>query len=143
VPIDVHVEIVIARPRAVVAAYMFDPANDAAWTTGVVECRPLVPGRLRPGSAVERLVRFAGRRFWYRYDVIAAEGDRFVEMNVEKPFPMRVRYELEDEGAGTRATIRASGDPGGFFRFAGPLLAPMVRRNIGKDLELLKARVEV
>lgn len=141
--VDVAPEVVIRRPRAAVAAYMFDPRNDAEWTANVKEVRPRQEGRLSVGSRVERVVRFLGREFGYEYEVLAAEGDRFVMLRVEQPFPMRVRYELEDEGDGaTRARIRATGDPGGFFRIAAPLMRLMVRRSIRRDLGALKRNVE-
>ncbi|MCG3174046.1 MAG: hypothetical protein GMKNLPBB_02266 [Myxococcota bacterium] len=140
--IDVAPEIVIARPRAEVAAVMFDPSRDREWTRNVVASRALTPGRLRAGSQVERTVRFLGRRFSYLYEVIAAEEDVFVEMLVNEPFPMKVRYELSDAPEGTRARIRAAGDATGFFRLAGPLMAPMVRKSIEADLADLKKLVE-
>lgn len=68
---------------------MFDPRNDAIWTTGVIECRPLTDGPLRQGSRVERTVKFLGRRFGYQYEVVAADGERFVEMRVTQPFRVR------------------------------------------------------
>jgi hypothetical protein len=140
--IDIDTEVHIARPRADVAAFMFEPANDRVWTANVIASKKLTDGPLRDGSAVERTVKFLGRTFAYRYDVVAAEDERFVEMKVEKPFPMLVRYELEDAAGGTTARIRARGDGAGFFKMAGPLLAPMVRRSIGKDLVLLKRHLE-
>src|SRR5262249_49916675 len=91
---DVRVELPIARARADVAAYMFDPSNDAAWTTGVVAVNPLTPGRLHVGSRVERTVKFLGKRFSYTYEVVDARDDTLVEMTVTQPFPMHVRYEL-------------------------------------------------
>lgn len=140
--VDVQPEVVIRRPRAEVAAFMFDPRNDAVWTTGVVESRPLGDGRLAAGAEVERVVKFLGRQFSYRYLVVAADDDRSVELRVEKPFPMQVRYELEDVAGGTRARIHARGEAGGFFRLAAPLLSRMVRKNITQDLEALKAHLE-
>jgi hypothetical protein len=140
--IDVKPAILIRRPRAEVAAVMFDPQNDARWTTGVVDCRPLTGGRLRAGSRVERVTRFLGRRFSYVYQATAADDDVSVDLEVNEPFPMRIRYELQDAAEGTLTSIRAQGDATGFFRLAGPLLARMVARNIGKDLEKLKALVE-
>ena len=140
--VDVRVETAIKRPRSAVAAIMFDPKNDAAWTSGVIEVTPLTPGRLRAGSRVERKVRFMGRTFGYEYRVIAADGDRFVEMEVDKPFPMKIRYELEDSAGGTVARIHARGDASGFFKIGGPLLGWMVRRSIAKDLAGLKAVIE-
>jgi hypothetical protein len=87
---DVIVETVIGRPKADVAAYMFEPGNDVAWTTGITDARPLTPGRLRVGSRVVRSARFAGRKFDYEYRVTEARGDDMVELQVEKPFPMKV-----------------------------------------------------
>jgi hypothetical protein len=142
-PIKVCAAILIRRPRSDVAAYMFDPHNDAAWTTGVVACRPLTEGALRPGSRVERVTTFLGRQFAYEYLVTARDDDRSVDLCVENPFPMRIHYELADDRKGTLATIRASGDAGRFFCVAGPLLALMVRRNIAHDLAALKAQLEV
>jgi hypothetical protein len=121
---------------------MFDPENDGRWTTGVISCRPLVPGRLRPGSRVERTVRFGGRVFSYEYVVTAAEGDRFVEMQVEKPFPIWIRYELAEESSGTRVRIHTKGDPKGFFRLAAPWMKRSVRKSITSDLANLKSQVE-
>lgn len=140
--VDVAPEVHIARSRAEVAAFMFDPVNDPTWTGGVVSCRPLTRGPLRTGSRVERVSRFLGREFAYLVEVVDHEDARFVAMRVTKPFPMRIRYELEDDGGGTRARIRAQGEPKGFFRVAGPLLAPMVERSIRADLESLRAHLE-
>jgi polyketide cyclase/dehydrase/lipid transport protein len=142
-PIDVQPELLIHRPREQVAAFMFDPRNDATWTTGVIECRPREPGRQRAGATVERVVRFLGRTFGYQYEVVDAQGDDFVELRVEQPFPMLVRYQLRDApGGGTLASIRARGDSSSFYRLASRLMAPMVKRQIGKDLALLKKVVE-
>jgi hypothetical protein len=140
--INVRASILIRRPRAAVAAYMFDPRNDAAWTTGVVACHPLTEGPLKSGSRVERVTNFLGRQFTYEYRVIARDDDREVELSVDDPFPMRIQYELSDDGGGTLTTIRASGDARRFFRIAGPLLALMVRRNISRDLAQLKSQLE-
>ena len=140
--VDVASEIVIFRPRAAVAAYMFDPRNDANWTSGVIESRPLQEGRLGKGSRVERISKFLGRRFGYTYEVVQADDDRLVEMSVTKPFPMQIRYELEDVPQGTLVRIRARGQAGSFFRVAAPLLGAMVKRNISNDLGLLKQQLE-
>ena len=141
-PIDVQTEVVIRRPRARVASFMFDPRNDTLWTTGVVECRPLTAGPLQRGSRVERVSKFLGRQFAYLYEVVDADADSFVEMKVEQPFPMHIRYELADAPAGTVARIRAQGEAGGFFRVAAPLLSRMVRRNIHNDLETMREYLE-
>jgi hypothetical protein len=122
---------------------MFEPSNDTVWTSGVVDVRPLMDGRLRVGSKVERTSRFLGRTFAYEYEVVEADGDRMVAMHVEQPFPMQIRYELADAPGGhTVAVIHAKGEAGGFYRLAAPLLNSMVRRSIAKDLAALKAHLE-
>ena len=138
---DVRVEVHVRRPPDAVAAVMFDPRRDGEWTSGVVASRQVTDGPLAPGSVVERDVRFAGRRFTYRYEVVAADG-RSLELRVARPFPMAVTYHLEDAPDGTKASIHARGDAGGFFKVAGPLLDRMVRRTIRRDLEALKVLVE-
>jgi len=140
--VDVAPETVIFRPRAEVSAFMFEPSNDGLWTTGIVECRPLTEGPLRRGSRVERTSKFLGRKFAYLVEVTDAEDGRFVEMRVTEPFPMHIRYELEDAEGGTRARIRARGEATGFFRVAGPFLSRMVARSIGNDLANLKEYLE-
>lgn len=138
--INVTAEVLIERPRAEVAAFMFDPSKDAVWTTGVVEARPLQEGLLETGARVERVSKFLGRRLEYLIEVTGHSTGEFVEMLTKEPFEMRVRYELEDAGTdATRARIRAAGGGTGFFKLAAPLLGTMVRRSIQNDLENLKA----
>jgi len=117
---------------------MFDPSNDATWTTGVIAVNPLTPGRLRGGSRVERTVKFLGKTFSYTYEVVDATDDAFVEMVVTQPFPMHVRYELEPiDARSTQVAIHARGDASGFYRLMSPIMNRMVRRNIRRDLEAL------
>jgi hypothetical protein len=137
---DVTVEVEIGRSPERVAAVMFDPGRDADWTTGVVAAR-VIEGAGGTETIVERDVRFAGRRFSYRYEVVEA-GDRSRELRVTQPFPMAVTYRLEDAANGTRASIHARGDAGRFFGLGGPLLNAMVRRNIRRDLAALQRLVE-
>ena len=80
--------------------------------------RRVEPGH-HPGAAPAGLGgradgAFVGRTFTYRYDVVAGDGQREIELRVENPFPMRVRYLLEEVAEGTRASIHATGDAGGF-----------------------------
>ncbi|HEY6275482.1 MAG TPA: SRPBCC family protein, partial [Streptosporangiaceae bacterium] len=65
-----------------------------------------------------------------------------VELKVDRPFPMLVRYELEDAPEGTLVAIHATGTPGRFFGWATPLMARQVRKSIASDLERLRAELE-
>src|SRR5262245_26134083 len=129
--VDVRPVVLIRRARPEVAAFMFDPANDLRWTGGITASTPAQPGPLVAGATVERTARFLGRRFSYGYVVTRHEPDRMVELRVDRPFPMLVRYELADAEDGTLVAIHATGRPGGFFRWATPLMSRQVRASIG------------
>lgn len=140
--VDVRPTVLVHRTPAEVAAYMFDPAHDLEWTGGITSSRPDQPGPLRQGHTVVRTSRFLGRTFDYGYVVTAHEPDRLVEMEVDKPFPMTVRYELAPVAGGTEVAIRATGSPGRFFGWAKPLMQAQVRRSVAADLARLKQRLE-
>lgn len=140
--VDVRPVVLIRRPRHDVAAFMFDPGNDLRWTGGITASRPAQPGPLVAGATVERTAKFFGRSFTYGYVVTEHQPDRLVELKVDRPFPMLVRYELQNADEGTEVAIHAAGTPGGFFGWATPLMARQVRKSITADLECLRARLE-
>lgn len=140
--VDVRPSVLVRRPPGEVAAFMFDPANDLRWTGGITSSTPAQPGPLAEGATVERTAKFLGRRFTYGYVVTGHEPDRLVELKVDRPFPMTVRYELEEHPDGTMVSIHATGNPGRFFRWATPLMARQVRTSIAADLQRLRACLE-
>jgi hypothetical protein len=140
--VDVRPSVVIRRPRREVARFMFDPANDTRWTGGITDSRPAQPGPLREGSVVERDARFLGRSFTYGYVVTSHAPDALVEMKVDRPFPMLVRYELTEHPDGTEVAIHSTGSPGRFFGWATPLMSRMVHRSIAADLDRLRDCLE-
>lgn len=141
--LDIRSVVMIHRPRSDVAAFMFDPANDLRWTGGITSSRPAQAGPLAPGATVERTARFLGRTFDYGYVVTQQDPDRMVELKVDRPFPMLVRYELSDAAGGTLVAIHASGTPGRFFGWATPVMARQVRKSITADLQRLRDCLEI
>ena len=143
-PVDVLTEIVIARPRAEVAAFAADPDNATAWYENIraVEWRTSPP--LAVGSRVAFVAQFLGRGIEYTYEVREhVPGERFVMSTAEGPFPMETTYTWEDAGEGaTRMTLRNRGEPSGFSKVAAPLMVTAMRRANQKDLAKLKALVE-
>jgi Polyketide cyclase / dehydrase and lipid transport len=141
-PVDVRPQVRIRRPRHEVAAFMFDPANDLRWTGGITSSKPAQPGPLVAGATVERTAKFLGRSFTYGYVVTEHDPDRLVELKVDKPFPMTVRYELDDADHGTLVTIHANGTPGRFFWWATPFMTRQVHKSIAADLARLRICLE-
>jgi hypothetical protein len=143
-PVDVVTQIEIARPRTEVAAYAADPDNATEWYENIesVEWRSAPP--LAVGSELEFVARFLGRRLAYTYEVAEhVPGERFVMRTAQGPFPMETTYEWAGSGDGaTTMTLRNRGEPAGFAKVTGPMMAAAMRRANRKDLERLKAILE-
>ncbi|HKB31082.1 MAG TPA: SRPBCC family protein [Streptosporangiaceae bacterium] len=140
--VDVRPQVLVRRARKDVAAYMFDPRRDLEWTGGITVSHVVTQGPVGEGTTVERSARFLGRRFTYRYVVTSIDPDRSMEMRVDRPFPMTIRYELDDADGGTTAAIHATGSPGRFFGWLTPLMRRQVRASIAGDLARLRDRLE-
>jgi uncharacterized membrane protein len=139
--IDVLAEVHVRLPREQVAAYMSDPANDPEWIGGLREAHLLGDGPPAEGSRVARVASFMGRRVEYVNEITTLEPGRILEMrSVKAPFPMHITYSFEDRDGGTLVRNHVRGG-GGLFSLGSPLFAPMVRRNVRKDLERLAARL--
>ena len=142
-PIDVRAEMIINKPREDVAAFATDPNNDTSWISGIKEARMLTEPPLAQGSQVERVASFMGKRIHYVLEVVELAPQSLMAMrSVKGPFPMEVSYQFEDAGEATVARIHVKGEASGFFKIASPILAQGVKRNITKDLKMLKHRLE-
>jgi uncharacterized membrane protein len=140
VSIDVVAEVRVDRPREQVAAYMTDPVNDPRWIGGLREARLLGDPPLSEGARVQRVASFMGRRIEYVLEITELAPGRVLDMtSVKAPFPMRVTYSFEEAGDGGSTVVRNRvRGGGGFFSLGSPLFAPMVKRNVQKDLERLR-----
>ena len=98
----------------------------------------------KPATKLSFVAHFLGRRLAYTYDVIEfVPGRRLVMRTAEGPFPMETTYTWEAVAEErTRMTLRNRGNPSGFSKIAGPLMAGAMRRANQKDLENLKRLLE-
>ncbi|HEY7927608.1 MAG TPA: SRPBCC family protein [Candidatus Dormibacteraeota bacterium] len=142
--VDVHTQIDIDTPRAVVAAYAADPDNATAWYKNITSVDWKTPRPLAVGSRVAFVAQFLGRRLAYTYEVTEmVPNQRFVQRTAEGPFPMETTYTWADNSrGGTTMTLRNRGMPAGFSRLAAPLMVGAMRRANRKDLARLKAILE-
>ena len=134
--IDITAEVHVDRDPAAVAAYMTDPANDPQWIGGLREAELLGDGPVGVGSRVRRVAYFLGRRVEYVNEVLALDDSHLDMRSVKAPFPMQISYRFDpapDGGTTVRNHVR-----GGGLR----LLAPLVRRNVQRDLERLRNTLE-
>lgn len=132
----------IMRTPTEVAQYMFNPAHDLEWILGLTKSRPVQQGPLAKGSRIMRAAKFLGRELDYVVNVVDYEPDRLLEMHADKPFPMNIRYDLEQTAQGTLVHISVNGEPKGFFRLAQGVLYDKVDDQIHKDLAMLKQQIE-
>jgi hypothetical protein len=83
-----------------------------------------------------------GRKVEYVNEITRLEPGRLLDMrSVKAPFPMQITYSFEDGDGGTLVRNHVRGG-GGLFSLGSPLFAPMVRRNVQKDLERLRDLLE-
>jgi hypothetical protein len=130
--IDVTAETTVHADSQAIWDYMTDPCHEPDWIKGITTSRLQGDGPLGLGSRVERVASFLGRRIRYVNEVTVHDPPHTLDMrSVVAPFPMRITYTIE--GTTVRNRVR-----GGGMR----LMAPLVRRNIQRDLERLKAIVE-
>lgn len=143
-PVDVLTEIVIARPRAEVAAFAANPDNAPAWYINIrsAEWRSRPP--LRVGSRIAFVAEFLRKRLAYTFEITEyVPSERLVMRTAEGPFPMETTYTWEPAGPdSTRMTLRNRGTPQGFSRLVAPFMAAAMRKANRKDLACLKALLE-
>ena len=143
-PVDVHTEVEIDRPRAEVAAYAADPDTATTWYENIKAVEWQSPKPVALGSRIAFVAQFLGRRLAYTYEVKElVPGERLVMQTADGPFPMQTTYTWDDTPDGrTKMTLRNRGEPTGFSSVAAPLMARAMRRANGKDLRRLKQILE-
>ena len=141
--VDVEVATVIGRPQEEVAAFVVDPHNAPRWYANIDSVRRHDDGPVRVGTKMEFVARFLGRELVYTYEVVLYDPeDRLVMRTAEGPFPMETVYDWSRVGLGTRVRLRNRGEPSGFGRLAGPVVARAMKRAMTRDLARLKALLE-
>jgi len=144
VPVDVLTEVTIDGPCDRVAAYAADPSNAPEWYVNIksVEWKTTPP--IQVGSRVAFVAQFLGRRLAYTYEIVdLVPQKKLVMRTAEGPFPMETTYTWEPVGDGkTKMTLRNRGEPKGFSKLVGPLMAAAMRRANQKDLARIKLLLE-
>jgi uncharacterized membrane protein len=144
VTVDVTTEILIDRPRDVVARYAADPANAPEWYDNIDSVEWRTQPEVAVGSKAAFVARFLGRRLEYTYELVdVVPGERLVMRTAQGPFPMETTYTWAVEiDAATRMRLRNRGEPTGFSKVLAPLMATAMRRANRKDLAHLKMILE-
>ncbi len=133
----------IDRPIEEVFAYTSNVDNLPEWTGAVIEVHGSTLGQPRKGDQFTTVSKFLGRRFETPQEVTTYEENRrYSYRSTGGPFPLSFTFNFEETPGGTRLTEVAEGEPGTFFRLAGPLLEAAVKRQFKNDLATLKDLME-
>lgn len=131
----------IRRPADEVFAFVCDATNNPRWQRGMRSCTWTSPSPIGPGSTYRQEASFLGRRVVTDFEVAAHEPYRSVTIqSTSGPFPIRVRRSVTpiDDGS-CRVEAEITGEPGRFFRLAGPLVQRLAQRSVTADYDRLAA----
>ena len=136
--------VVIKRPVEEVFAFATNPENDPQWSTGILESKQTSEGPMGVGTTLEGLSHFVGRRIEWTSKVTEYERNRKIGYKVSLPPPISLEQSMifEPVEAGTRVTVIAEGETGGFFRLAQPIVVRMYERQMEASLANLKDILE-
>ena len=142
----VHVEesIRINRSPSEVWDAIADYSFDREWRKGLTDMTPDPPGGPEVGTKVHEAVRNSGRD--YVADTVVTDLDRGVSYRFEGNGTiggLRGGRRVEPDGDQAAVfTYTIELEPQGGMRLLRPVLGPMVRSGLKKDLQTLKALLE-
>jgi hypothetical protein len=143
--IRVEESVQIVRSPADVWDAIADYGFDFEWRKGLREMAPDPPGPPAPGTEVHEVVRNSGRD--YVADTVVTELEqgasyRFAGSGTMGPIAGGRAVRADENGTGAVFTYTIELQPKGPMRLLGPLLGPIVRSGLRKDLQKLKALLE-
>jgi uncharacterized protein YndB with AHSA1/START domain len=139
--IRIEFSVDVDRQPSEVFAYLTDPANLPQWQSSAVEAH--WEGEKARGARVKEVRKFLGRRMESELEVTEYEPDRRFALKVlSGPVPFSVEHTLEPRNGGTHMTFVGTGEPGGFFKLAEPIVARTAERQFKTDFETLKDVLE-
>jgi hypothetical protein len=135
----------IARLPADVWAKIADYGSDAEWRRGLRDMTPDPPGPPSNGTKVHEVVRSSGRD--YVADTVVSDVEpgvsyRFAGAGTIGGLAGGRGVRPDAHGAGAVFTYTIELQPKGGMRLLGPILGPIVRSGLKKDLLALKRVLE-
>jgi carbon monoxide dehydrogenase subunit G len=143
--IRVEESVQIARSPAEVWDAIADYGFDREWRKGLREMTPDPPGQPATGTKVHEVVRTSGRD--YVADTVVTDLDpgasyRFAGTGTIGGLAGGRAVRADAAGTGAVFTYAIELQPRGGMRLLAPLLGPMVRSGLRKDLQKLKTLLD-
>jgi len=138
----VETNIVVNRPVGEVFQFISANENALQWQPGLLETR-ITNDVQGVGKTWIDVVQFLGRRMEVPFRLADWQPDRKISFqSTGGPIPMQGSYGFEPVGDGTQVTFLLTGDPGGFFKLAEPVLMQILQRQWQTNLANLKDVLE-
>jgi uncharacterized membrane protein len=138
----VETSVVVNRPVGEVFQFMSVNENALQWQSGLLETR-ITNDVTGPGRAWIDTIQFLGRRMETPFQLTDWQADRKIAFqSTGGPIPMQGSYAFEPSGDSTRVTFLLTGEPGGFFKLAEPVLMQILQRQWQTNLANLKDVLE-
>jgi uncharacterized membrane protein len=139
----IEASIVVNQPVEEVFAYMSNPENDSQWQSAVLESGFLGEGPMAVGAKTREVRKFMGQRMESEAEITAYEPNVKVAFkSTSGPVQYEIWTTFETMDAGTKLTIVAEADTGGFFKLAEGLVVRQFEKELRADLARLKDILE-
>lgn len=133
----------VLRPRPEVFAYAADLANAEEWDPIVISARQVGSDPVGPGAKFELVVRFGAASIPMLYEIAEYEPDyRVVLAGRNDHVEVVDEIKFLDDGEDTIIDYTGNLHFSGYFKFAGPLIAPFIRRAGRRSVDALVANLE-
>lgn len=135
--------VVINRPIEEVFAFLAKQSNSSQWRGSVLESKQTSEGPVGVGTTGQVTSQFLGRRTESTWEVTEYELNRKTALrSTSGPIPYEQSATFESVDEGTKVTLVAEYEVGGFFKLAEPIVARMGERQAETDFANLKDLVE-
>lgn len=142
--IEVRVSIDVDRPPEEVFDFWSEWSNNPRWQTGMDSCTWTSEPPMQLGSTYDQRASFLGRPIVSSFEVVEYEPGIKVRIKTTKSsLPLDITREVSPRSnGGTTLNAIIRGEPGGPMKLFNPLTQRMVKRNVTKDYDRLKAMLD-
>jgi uncharacterized protein YndB with AHSA1/START domain len=135
--------VTISRPASEVYPWLVEQDKLRKWVDGLVEVTDFNPG-LKLGARSRQVLRLRGETTALDVELTAVEPPKLLTANVTGDgFTESIRYELTEEGQGTRVDFSGTARyRNAFLQMMEPLVTPEAQKKVEADLLRLKGTLE-